>query len=127
MAPTMINSAMIFAEPYEKSEANNNSRGSVTIRTVVNPIKVSFMFHFKKAQTSIYNPQKITKNSLNHDDKVVDAVEREYPANLPGPEYKMELVWRNIIIFLFLHIGAIYGYYTPKRSWATVIFSKSHV
>ena len=69
--------------------------------------------------------QKTNKNSLNHEDKAeVESTEREFPAELPGPEYKMELVWRNIIIFVFLHIGAIYGYYMPKRSWATVIFSK---
>lgn len=68
--------------------------------------------------------QKVTKNSLNQHEENVEATTRNFPAELPGPEYTMELVWRNIIIFVLLHIGAIYGYYTPKRSWATVWFSK---
>jgi hypothetical protein len=68
-----------------------------------------------------FNLQKTSKNSLNKEEIIST---REYPAELPGPEYKMELVWRNIIIFAFLHIGAVYGYFTPKRSWWTVVFSK---
>lgn len=55
---------------------------------------------------------------------MAEVTERDYPADIPGPEYKMELVWRNIIIFLFLHVGAIYGYFTPKQSWWTIVFSK---
>lgn len=50
--------------------------------------------------------------------------EREFPAELPGPEHKIDLVWRNVIIFLFLHIGATYGFFMPKKSWNTSIFSK---
>jgi hypothetical protein len=68
--------------------------------------------------------KKITKNSLNHEEKKVGVKEREFPAELPGSEYKMELVWRNIIIFIFLHAGAIYGYMVPKNSWVTVVFSE---
>lgn len=63
---------------------------------------------------------------MNHEEEKTEVKEREFPAELPGSEYKMELVWRNIIIFAFLHIGATYGYFMPKRSWATVIFSKSY-
>lgn len=68
--------------------------------------------------------QKLTKNSLNHEDKKVEVKERDFPDELPGSEYKMELVWRNIIIFIFLHAGATYGFMVTKNSWATVIFSE---
>lgn len=69
--------------------------------------------------------QRTSKNLLNDEKNVEPAFkERDYPAELPGPEYKLELVWRNIIIFLFLHIGATYGFFMPKRSWWTVVFSK---
>jgi hypothetical protein len=69
--------------------------------------------------------QRTSKNALNQQDAMVETKERELPAELPGPEYKMKLVWRNIVIFTFLHIGAVYGYMTLKNSWSTVIFSKS--
>jgi hypothetical protein len=67
----------------------------------------------------------MSKNALNQQEALAETKERELPAELPGPEYKMKLVWRNIIIFAFLHIGAVYGYMTPKNSWSTIIFSKS--
>jgi hypothetical protein len=67
----------------------------------------------------------MSKNALNQHVALAESKERELPAELPGPEYKMKLVWRNILIFTFLHIGAAYGYMTPKNSWSTVIFSKS--
>lgn len=38
--------------------------------------------------------------------------------------YKMEFVWRNIILFALLHIGSVYGLYLMlfKASWATLLF-----
>ncbi|KAF7396048.1 hypothetical protein HZH68_010098 [Vespula germanica] len=40
------------------------------------------------------------------------------------PKYKWKIVWKNVIIFLYFHIGAIYGaylFFTVVR-WYTVIF-----
>lgn len=69
--------------------------------------------------------QRASKNSLNHtEDAAVTFKEREFPAELPGPEYKVELVWRNVAIFLFLHLGALYGITRPVNSWWTILFSK---
>ncbi|KAG5671196.1 hypothetical protein PVAND_001407 [Polypedilum vanderplanki] len=51
-----------------------------------------------------------TKNSLN----VSDEKPRDFPAELPGPEYKLELVWRNIIIFALLHIGYVAAFFIDK-------------
>jgi hypothetical protein len=59
-----------------------------------------------------------TKNALNVSEKP-----RDFPAELPGPEYKMELVWRNIIIFAFLHIGYVIGFFVTK-TFATKVFGE---
>ena len=40
--------------------------------------------------------------------------------------YKMEIVWRNVILFALLHLGAFYGLYLLifRAKWSTVVFSK---
>lgn len=39
--------------------------------------------------------------------------------------YKMDIVWRNVILFVFLHIGAVYGLYlfVFKAMWTSMLFS----
>lgn len=39
---------------------------------------------------------------------------------------KLKLVWRNIILFGYLHLAALYGGYLffAKAKWATVFFCK---
>ncbi|CAO1420630.1 unnamed protein product [Diamesa serratosioi] len=37
-------------------------------------------------------------------------------------KYKIDLVWRNIIAFIYLHFGAIYSVFLVK-SWYTIIFA----
>lgn len=39
---------------------------------------------------------------------------------------KLKLVWRNIILFGYLHLAAVYGGYLffAKAKWATVFFCK---
>lgn len=41
-------------------------------------------------------------------------------------ERKLQLVWRNIVLFIYLHAVALYGLYLCVTSarWATVIFGK---
>ena len=41
-------------------------------------------------------------------------------------QYKLQIVWRNVIIFVFLHVGALYGIYLMLTSAkiATIIFGK---
>ena len=53
-------------------------------------------------------------------------VSREFPENLPGPEYKMELVWRNIMIFVILHILCIVGIFMEKK-WETKVFGECDI
>lgn len=57
------------------------------------------------------------KNELNEE-------QRDYPAALPGPEYKRVLSWKNIILFIFMHTAAFYGLIAEKSSWATIIVSE---
>jgi len=48
-----------------------------------------------------------------------------YPKEVPGPEYKMKLVWRNIILFVYLHAASVYGAYlmVTSASWPTVAWA----
>lgn len=41
-------------------------------------------------------------------------------------ERKLQLVWRNIILFTYLHIVAVYGLYLcfTSAKWATVFFGE---
>lgn len=57
------------------------------------------------------------KNELNEE-------QRDYPAALPGPEYKMVLSWKNIILFILMHTAAFYGLIAEKSSWATIVVSE---
>lgn len=47
--------------------------------------------------------------SLNHDHEQISKPK-------PTKEYKRELVWRNIILFIFLHGAALYGAYIALTS-----------
>jgi len=46
------------------------------------------------------------------------------PNGRAKPNAKLEIVWRNVIIFIFLHIGACYGAYLffAEAMWKTWIF-----
>lgn len=41
-------------------------------------------------------------------------------------EYKLQIVWRNVILFVFLHIGAAYGFKLMlfNAKWQTGVFGK---
>jgi len=36
-------------------------------------------------------------------------------------DYKIEIKWRNVFIFIYLHIAAIYGLYLPKQRSTVII------
>ena len=48
------------------------------------------------------------------------------PANIKKPEeVHLPIVWRNVAIFAFLHIGALYGIYLCfYAKFATLVFCK---
>lgn len=41
-------------------------------------------------------------------------------------DWKWQIVWQNVIVFVFLHIGAVYGGYLffTKAKWASCVFGK---
>lgn len=47
------------------------------------------------------------------------------PVNQDNHKYRLQIVWRNVIIFALLHIGAIYGFYLclTQAKWTTVAFA----
>lgn len=55
--------------------------------------------------------------TLEESSKVIDA---------PKTKYKRQIVWRNVIIFTYLHISAVYGLYLALTSakWATLLFGE---
>lgn len=62
------------------------------------------------------DPVLALETSLNHDHEQISKPKRTR-------EYKRELVWRNIIIFIFLHGAALYGAYLTLASaklWTTI-------
>lgn len=54
--------------------------------------------------------------------------EAEVPVTVPptAEKRKLELVWRNIILFALLHIGGLYGAYLFffEAMWKTCAFGK---
>ena len=47
--------------------------------------------------------------------------ERDRPTLFGEDGYQKEIVWRNALIFLYLHCAAIYGFTLPKRTMSVVI------
>lgn len=43
-------------------------------------------------------------------------------------DFKLKIVWRNVLLFSFFHLAALYGVYLSITSakWATVIFGNFH-
>lgn len=41
-------------------------------------------------------------------------------------EYKLQIVWRNVLLFAYLHLAAVYGAYLMifEAKWFTVAWSK---
>lgn len=38
-------------------------------------------------------------------------------------DYKLDIVWRNVILFLYLHSAAIYGFILPKQTYSGIVFA----
>lgn len=40
---------------------------------------------------------------------------------------KLQIVWRNVMLFALLHVGGVYGAYLflAKAKWASCVFGKS--
>lgn len=62
---------------------------------------------------------------LNENDEVVDEVVKQSSVTPHTGRRKVKLVWRNIILFAYLHAAAVYGFWLMLTSaqWKTGIFA----
>lgn len=65
-------------------------------------------------------------DSIDQSIPAVESFEGHQPKELPGKEYKLQIVWRNVILFAYLHTAALYGAYLmiTAASWPTVIWGE---
>jgi stearoyl-CoA desaturase (delta-9 desaturase) len=47
--------------------------------------------------------------------------EKDRPTVFGADDYKLEIVWRNVLIFLYLHCAAIYGFTLQKTTTSIII------
>lgn len=54
------------------------------------------------------------------------AITGTYTEKLKNSQYRWKIVWRNVIAFVYLHIGALYGFYLffTGAKFLTLIWSK---
>ena len=47
----------------------------------------------------------------------------------PSKEYRLEIVWRNVMVFVYLHVAAVYGFYLllTAAKWSTVAWSNDNI
>jgi len=53
--------------------------------------------------------------------EIIDLIDR----NKDRPKYKLQIVWRNVVIMSFLHLSALYGIYLcfVSAKWQTIAFA----
>uniref|UniRef100_A0A8C5PV32 stearoyl-CoA 9-desaturase n=2 Tax=Leptobrachium leishanense TaxID=445787 RepID=A0A8C5PV32_9ANUR len=70
-------------------------------------------------ETTTIKPEEIGEDLVSRDD-VFDTTYREKA----GPKPPRKLVWRNVILMLLLHVGALYGFFLiPAAKFHTLAFS----
>lgn len=88
-------------------------------------VEILEIFHFFFSSTKMAPNVSLPTGVLHEcDDEVsthVIAEEFEKPS-----DRKLQLVWRNIILFIYLHIVAVYGFYLcfTSAKWLTVFHCK---
>lgn len=59
--------------------------------------------------------------------KIEETLKSDWKSSRPGNQesYKIDLVWRNILLFAYLHVAAIYGMYlmATSASWYTIAWA----
>lgn len=60
------------------------------------------------------------------DVEIINAEPVNFKPLPPSPEHKIRYIWKNVLLYIILHIGALYGLYLALTSakLATVIFGK---
>lgn len=64
-------------------------------------------------------------DSLSPSVSRTDPIEKQKAYVAPTKEYKLEIVWRNVILFAYLHLAALYGAFllVTSAKWPTVIWA----
>jgi hypothetical protein len=71
---------------------------------------------------SCFHLQRVAKSS--NFDEPEKQVEKDFPDQLPAPDYKDKLDWFYIVFFTFVHLGAIYGFFLPGKSILTTFYGE---
>ena len=69
-------------------------------------------------ERKIFDNNTMTVNDSSLTSQEDDAVIKE--------EYKMEIVWPNVLVYVVFHCGALYGFYLSftDAKWATILWGK---
>lgn len=73
------------------------------------------------------NPPKALSEMVNEDFYEQEiCASKDESNNKTHDDFKLKIVWRNVLMFSFFHLAALYGVYLSITSakWATVIFGK---
>lgn len=65
-------------------------------------------------------PKKVKHQRRDNEE---DKLQLDRPSLYGEDDYQLEIVWRNVLIFLYLHCAAIYGFLLPKETFAAIIFA----
>ena len=60
-------------------------------------------------------------------DSSVSLTQTEEKCANKSTEEPLQIVWRNVLIFVYLHLAAVYGFYVlcVHAKWATALWGKS--
>ncbi len=76
----------------------------------------------------IVDSQAQLKETDNDSGVEMDFLDKEFSQEdlLQNSDFKPEIVWKNVVLFILLHIGALFGLYCIffQAQWNTVYWSK---
>ncbi|ETN67017.1 delta(9)-desaturase [Anopheles darlingi] len=109
MAPNVLANTLLLAETCIEPEDRNKNGPSVGT------------LYKSKAILNVPTTKPARLDELKHNDttKVVQK-------SSPKRQYNNVYVWRNIIAFIYLHLGFLYGTYllVTSAKWSTFLFGK---
>ena len=70
----------------------------------------------------------LAKQEIDYED--VKTIEEDFPTEntfLDKIQPKMQIVWRNVVIYIYFHVAALYGLYLGfvSAKWPTIAWGKS--
>lgn len=55
---------------------------------------------------------------------MIETEARNFPDKLPGPDYKMEIDWYYVLLFICGHVGLVYGAFITEKPVLSGIYSE---